>query len=768
MASLAILQNYSAVANNQGLTVPFGATGGSAPYVFSVVPGGAGGSINGSSGLYAAPTTVGVDTIQVTDSTTPTPLTASTTIAVLTPLQLVADIIRTQVGLSTTQVYLYNQKYDIPTDQNLYVAVGLNSIKPFGNLPKYSGGSAAVTAIQAVNCLASVSIHILSRSNQALLNKERILLALSSPYAESQMELNGFYVAPLTTDIHDVSEIDGAAIPYHYVFSVNLQYFSKLQSSPSFFSSFNPVQVITDVGSSSTAVPLPGSFQFISTGYGYNTAGSFSTVDLAWSPSSGAGQYVVLRGTTSGTWPTVLGMTTSNEFIDSTVSTNSTYYYMVGAVNSTGETLASQQASVTPLFPPPGSFAILSAATTGTSVALTWGSSQYASSYVVLRGTSYGSWPTAVGTTSAVTFTDTSVVTHTQYFYQVQAVNASGSQLATSQMPAFTSANLPGPFTITSTTASLAVVTVAWSTSGMATSYALMRGTSPGVFPTLVGTTSNTSLTDTPPGLTTYYYSVVASNTAGSTTSSNSGSITLTPNSLVPSLWMDGADSSTMTITGGSNITVWNDKSTSGVSFSGSGTSSTKPTLVTNVQNGLSAVHFAVAQSQYFIDNAGVVVASTTNGLDLFWLIYITNPSSSSTMFSLKTGSINLFAFPSNILGNKIVFQYSQAEDPTGPAAPNTGGVVAANTWTNINANEAAGNGSPTGVSWVFNGTALAGGSPGGTTSSPQTTSFLGAFTNGAFGIDGYIAEVVAFEKQLTSTQRSQVLTYLRAKWNVS
>lgn len=240
--SLSLLQSYTAMSNN-GLSVPFGASGGTAPYTYSVLPGGAGGTIDSSTGMYTSPVgSVGTDVIQVTDSAIPSN-TASGSVLVGPAILLVCDIIQTAMGLQNGQVYLYNQKYDVPIDDKLYIAVGVNDCHPFGNRPEYTGGSSALTAVQTVNMLANLSIHIFSRGPTALYQKEQVLLALSSPYAQQQMELNSFYVAPITTSFVNLSDIDGAAIPYHYNLSVNIQYFSTLNTTPSYFDSFGSVSV---------------------------------------------------------------------------------------------------------------------------------------------------------------------------------------------------------------------------------------------------------------------------------------------------------------------------------------------------------------------------------------------------------------------------------------------------------------------------------------------------------------------------------------------
>lgn len=238
--SLAIIQSVSAMAPN--LSIPFGATGGTAPYTWSVIPGGAGGSIDPSTGQYTSPNTTGEDTIRVTDSLNAT---ATYELLVCTPIQLVCEIIQSQMGLSQGQVYQWDQKINIPADSRLYVAVGVLSCKPFGNRPRYASTS-GLAAIQSVNMHAQLSIDILSRGPAARDQKEQVLLALSSPYAQSQMELNSFYIAPVSTGFVNISEIDGAAIPYRFNIAVGLQYFSTLNTNTPYFDTISQPTITTE------------------------------------------------------------------------------------------------------------------------------------------------------------------------------------------------------------------------------------------------------------------------------------------------------------------------------------------------------------------------------------------------------------------------------------------------------------------------------------------------------------------------------------------
>jgi hypothetical protein len=237
--SLSLITNASAMAIN--LTMPFQAIGGVAPYTYSVAAGGAGGSINSATGLYTSPSQTGVDEVIVTDSASAT---AELSISICSPIELVCDIVQTCMGLGAGQVYLYNQKYTIPTDSSLYVAIGVLSCKPFGNNRQYVSNSGTLNETRSTNFQSTLSIEILSRSTQALTRKEELLLALGSTYAESQMELNSFFVAPLTSSFMNLSASEGPAILYRFNISVNIQYAVSITDPVNFYSIFQTPQIV--------------------------------------------------------------------------------------------------------------------------------------------------------------------------------------------------------------------------------------------------------------------------------------------------------------------------------------------------------------------------------------------------------------------------------------------------------------------------------------------------------------------------------------------
>jgi hypothetical protein len=80
------------------------------------------------------------------------------------------------------------------------------------------------------------------------------------------------------------------------------------------------------------------------------TAGNAQT-SLSWSASSGATSYRVKRATASGGPYTQVAAPTTTSYTDTSLTNGTTYYYVVSAVNSTGEGSNSTQVSATPTAP---------------------------------------------------------------------------------------------------------------------------------------------------------------------------------------------------------------------------------------------------------------------------------------------------------------------------------------------------------------------------------------------------------------------------------
>ncbi|AIE87663.1 protease pro-enzyme activation domain-containing protein [Fimbriimonas ginsengisoli] len=171
------------------------------------------------------------------------------------------------------------------------------------------------------------------------------------------------------------------------------------------------------------------------------TAGN-AQASLTWTASAGATSYNVKRATTSGGPYTTVGSPTTTSFTNTGLTNGTTYYYVVTAVNSAGESGNSNQASATPNVSLPAAPTGLTATAGNAQASLTWTASTGATSYNVKRATTSGGPYSTVGSSSTTSFTNTGLTNGTTYYYVVTAVNSAGESGNSNQATATPSAGV--------------------------------------------------------------------------------------------------------------------------------------------------------------------------------------------------------------------------------------------------------------------------------------------------------------------------------------
>jgi titin len=259
-------------------------------------------------------------------------------------------------------------------------------------------------------------------------------------------------------------------------------------------------------------------------------------VTLSWAAATGAVSYSVARSLTTETgYVTIATVTTGTTFTDSNVTSGTTYYYVVTASNGTCNSGNSNEASTAPTCTPPAVPTGLTATAVNGSVILTWTASIGASSYSIYKNTTGSSTYTLVNSTAQVTFTDSSVVNDTKYYYVVTASNGSCSS-ANSMQVTVTPACVPPSAPTVTATPSNGKVTLSWTAPTGATSYVVYRGsTSGGESTTPIAMPTTTSYVDSNVSNNmTYYYVVAAAN--GTCSSGQSTEVSAMPVCTPPSV----------------------------------------------------------------------------------------------------------------------------------------------------------------------------------------------------------------------------------------
>jgi mono/diheme cytochrome c family protein len=277
---------------------------------------------------------------------------------------------------------------------------------------------------------------------------------------------------------------------------------------------------------------------------GVTATGGTKQATISWSAVTGATSYNLYSSTATGVTTTngtkISGVTSPTVHTGLTDST--TYFYILTAVNSAGESAASVQVAATTILanaPPP---TVPAAPTGGTAtggdnqVTVSWSAVTDATSYNVYWSTTSGVTTTTGTRIAGVTspFVHTGLTAGTAYFYIVTAANSAGESGPSVQATATTNAApLVVPTAPTGVTAvgGAKQVSVSWTAVSGATSYNLYWSTTTGVTiatgTKITGATSPSVQSGLADG-TVYFYVVTAVNSAGESVASSQVTATTT------------------------------------------------------------------------------------------------------------------------------------------------------------------------------------------------------------------------------------------------
>jgi fibronectin type 3 domain-containing protein len=252
-------------------------------------------------------------------------------------------------------------------------------------------------------------------------------------------------------------------------------------------------------------------------------------INLVWNASSGATSYNVKRATASGGPYSTIGSTASTSYGDSGLSAGAPYYYVVSAVNGSGEGANSAQASATTIGAPAAPTALNATAASSSQINLTWtDNAATETGFKIERSTDNATF-TQIATVGAnvTSYANSGLSSGTTYHYRIRAYDSCGNNSAYSATDS--AITFPAAPTGLAATAGQKQVSLSWNSSAGATSYNVKRSTTSGGPFTNVATgiTGTAYLNNGLVNGTTYYFVVSAVN--GSGESANSAQVSATP-----------------------------------------------------------------------------------------------------------------------------------------------------------------------------------------------------------------------------------------------
>lgn len=122
--------------------------------------------------------------------------------------KIIADILVAQLGILPGHIMLTNQKWFIPDDQGLYVAISYVSGKTIGNTNYCVSTVDGMQEVQELVMLYEIQIDLMSYDNSARVMKELAYMGLMSVASQQIQETYNVQVARNPQPFQDVSMLE--------------------------------------------------------------------------------------------------------------------------------------------------------------------------------------------------------------------------------------------------------------------------------------------------------------------------------------------------------------------------------------------------------------------------------------------------------------------------------------------------------------------------------------------------------------------------------
>ncbi len=161
-----------------------------------------------------------------------------------TSLDLLRDIIMTEMALADDRVFIYNPKFKLPTFDDIFVVIEFKNSQIISSRTITTGTSTNYRQIQDVTSREFIAVDIFSRNVSALYRKEEVIMALTSIYAQQIQEIYGFKLFRIAP-IENLSDVEGSARIYRFEIPIVLHAWYAKEKPVDYYDTF-PGFVVTE------------------------------------------------------------------------------------------------------------------------------------------------------------------------------------------------------------------------------------------------------------------------------------------------------------------------------------------------------------------------------------------------------------------------------------------------------------------------------------------------------------------------------------------
>lgn len=140
------------------------------------------------------------------------------------PIKCVMDVLKEFMSLDDEHCYLYNNKWIIPPDKELFIVLGIININPVGNTLKYKRENDKLLAVTTTNVKGVYSLNIFSYDTSARTRQAEVIAALHSDIAIRSQERHSYTISANTLSFRDISDLEASKRLNRYVATFSIMY----------------------------------------------------------------------------------------------------------------------------------------------------------------------------------------------------------------------------------------------------------------------------------------------------------------------------------------------------------------------------------------------------------------------------------------------------------------------------------------------------------------------------------------------------------------
>jgi hypothetical protein len=162
-------------------------------------------------------------------------------------LDIIKQILDTEMEMPPNRVWAYNQNNDLPQDSKLFIVLHFGKRDVIANNSKYINTNDGLKEVQSTNVREDIMISLLSKNNEARDRAHEVLMAMRSNYSQQLQEKNHIHIST-TGDIYDASFLEGTSRINRFDVKIKLFKSYEKMKSVDYYNKFNFNLMVEDKG----------------------------------------------------------------------------------------------------------------------------------------------------------------------------------------------------------------------------------------------------------------------------------------------------------------------------------------------------------------------------------------------------------------------------------------------------------------------------------------------------------------------------------------